>query len=126
MSRELKFEDRLISALPRFGTADQPLRDDPRALATGGGTQDAHDVVAEALHLEVEQHLTGERLECRLAAALGGENIPGFGCSDCDCASHLLFRCTNPIHEVEDAFRRTGLVPLTATIMSRQDSKGKL
>jgi len=29
--------------------------------------------------------MTEERLECRLAAALGGENIPGFGCSDCDC-----------------------------------------
>ncbi len=70
--------------------------------------------------------LTGERLECRLAAALGGENIPGFGCSDCDCTSHLLFRRTCPVDEVESAFRRIGLVPLTATILNRQDSKGKL
>ena len=68
--------------------------------------------------------LTVERLECRLAEALGGENIPGFGCSDCRCISHLFFRRTSPVHEVENAFRKCGLVPVTATIMNRQHRKG--
>ena len=43
--------------------------------------------------------VTGERLECRLAAALGGENIPAFGCSDCDCTSHLFYRRRNPVRK---------------------------
>jgi len=36
---------------------------------------------------------SGERLECRLAARLGGrlEAIPGFGSSDCRCPGHLFF-----------------------------------
>jgi Uri superfamily endonuclease len=70
--------------------------------------------------------LTMERLECRLAAALGGENVPGFGCSDCDCTSHLFFRRRSPVREVANAFRKTGLVPVTATILRGQDREGKL
>ena len=36
---------------------------------------------------------TEERLECILAQALSKEfpSIPGFGCSDCKCQSHLYF-----------------------------------
>ena len=36
---------------------------------------------------------TEKRLECLLSQALGGEltYIPGFGCSDCHCKSHLFF-----------------------------------
>ena len=39
-------------------------------------------------------------LECELAAALGGlggRGIPGFGCSDCRCESHLYFFKTSPL-----------------------------
>lgn len=36
---------------------------------------------------------TGEALECKAAQTLIGysELIPGFGCSDCPCKSHLFF-----------------------------------
>ena len=30
------------------------------------------------------------RAECGLAARLPGRPVPGFGCSDCDCSSHLF------------------------------------
>jgi Uri superfamily endonuclease len=63
--------------------------------------------------------VTGERLECRLARALGGENIPGFGCSDCDCTSHLFYRRRNPVRETEAAFRTLGLAACTKTLMNR-------
>lgn len=63
--------------------------------------------------------LTEERLECRLAAALGGEIIPKFGCSDCDCSSHLFYRHRNPVKEAEAAFRSRGLDPCTKTMMNR-------
>jgi len=29
--------------------------------------------------------------ECRVAAAVAGAPVPGFGCSDCDCESHLFY-----------------------------------
>jgi Uri superfamily endonuclease len=66
---------------------------------------------------------TTEPLECGLAQAIGGESVPGFGCSDCDCTSHLFFRRRDPVAGVEDAFRAIGLVPAT-TIMSREHRKG--
>jgi Uri superfamily endonuclease len=62
--------------------------------------------------------LTWERLECRLAVALGGKNIPRFGSGDCDCRSHLLYRPMDPAQEVQAAFRSLGLVPNTKTIMN--------
>ena len=63
--------------------------------------------------------LTEERLECRLAAAIGGEMVPGFGCSDCDCTSHLFYRCRNPLKEVETAIRSLGPDACTKTLMNR-------
>jgi Uri superfamily endonuclease len=63
--------------------------------------------------------LTEERLECRLAAALGGESIPRFGCSDCPCPSHLFYRPRNPVRETEAAFRSQGLSTCTKTLMTR-------
>jgi Uri superfamily endonuclease len=63
--------------------------------------------------------LTEERLECRLAEALGGESVPGFGCSDCTCASHLLYRSRNPVKETEAAFRSLGLATCTKTLMNK-------
>jgi Uri superfamily endonuclease len=61
---------------------------------------------------------TTERLECLLAAAIGGESVPGFGCSDCGCTSHLFYRRTNPVKEVQAAFRSLGLAPGTKTLMN--------
>jgi Uri superfamily endonuclease len=34
---------------------------------------------------------TSEALECTVAESLEFEGIPGFGCSDCTCRSHLFF-----------------------------------
>jgi Uri superfamily endonuclease len=63
--------------------------------------------------------MTEERLECRLAKALGGEDVPGFGSSDCNCLSHLFFRRRNPVRETEAALRSLGLAPCTKTLMNR-------
>lgn len=40
---------------------------------------------------------TDDKIECSVASALGGifEGIMGFGCSDCDCNSHLFFSETD-------------------------------
>jgi len=61
---------------------------------------------------------TAERLECRLVAALGNHGTTGFGCSDCTCTSHLLFRNTDPKEEILDAFRRLNLQPAIKTIIT--------
>ena len=71
-----------------------------------------------SLHATVHA-VTGEQLECRLAHAIRGENTPGFGCSDCDCVSHLLYRQRNPLKEVEAAFESLGLSACTKTLMNR-------
>jgi Uri superfamily endonuclease len=60
--------------------------------------------------------ITCNRFECRLADTLAGPGVPGFGCSDCTCPSHLFYRARNPVHEIENAFRSLGLAPVTATI----------
>jgi len=67
---------------------------------------------------------TDERLECPLARALGEPGVFSFGCSDCRCPSHLLYREQDPENEIAAAFRELGLVPVTATIMNREGSKG--
>jgi Uri superfamily endonuclease len=54
---------------------------------------------------------TEEDMESLIAAAIGGESVPGFGCTDCSCLSHLFFRTEEPFTEIEEAFRRAGLVP---------------
>ena len=70
--------------------------------------------------------VTGERLECRLAEAVGGPGVPSFGCSDCSCHSHLFYRAADPTDEICTAFRTLGLVPVTKTIMSLQRGKGNI
>ena len=70
--------------------------------------------------------VTAIPLECDLSAAIGGERIPAFGCSDCACGSHLFFRESNPRRELERAYRRIGLTPATTTLMMRERSKGYL
>ncbi|HJJ31147.1 MAG TPA: GIY-YIG nuclease family protein [Methanocorpusculum sp.] len=52
---------------------------------------------------------TEERLECVLSAAVGGDCVPRFGCSDCDCASHLYYRKENPEEEIRYAFEKLRL-----------------
>ena len=51
---------------------------------------------------------TEDRLECQLAAAVGGDCIPKFGCSDCDCISHLYYRPTSPEQDIRTAFEKLG------------------
>jgi Uri superfamily endonuclease len=65
---------------------------------------------------------TAERLECRFAGALGEPGVPGFGCSDCSCPSHLLYRRRNPKEEIVSAFTGLGLTPGIKTIIT---PKGK-
>jgi len=55
--------------------------------------------------------MTPERFECRLAAGIGGRAVPHFGCSDCTCGSHLLYRDHDPADEIMAAFARLGLAP---------------
>jgi Uri superfamily endonuclease len=60
--------------------------------------------------------ITSLRLECLLASALGGENVPGFGCSDCTCPSHLFYRKSDPAGEIREVFRCLKLRPVTKTL----------
>jgi len=69
---------------------------------------------------------TEERLECPLARALGEPGVPSFGCSDCRCPSHLLYREQDPRRGIAAAFRSLGLVPVTTTIMNQEGSKGNV
>ncbi|MGD0079253.1 MAG: GIY-YIG nuclease family protein [Methanoregula sp.] len=70
--------------------------------------------------------ITRKNLECPLARAVGDPGVPGFGCSDCHCLSHLFHRHTDPALEVLTAFQGLGLAPVTKTIMSLQCSKGNI
>ncbi len=47
---------------------------------------------------------TSDRLECELARRLGGDSVPGFGCTDCACKSHLFYRKENPLSEIKGVF----------------------
>ena len=60
---------------------------------------------------------TTQRLECRLASTLGGNGISGFGCSDCSCDSHLLYRSHDPIQEIIAAFEALDLIPDIKTLI---------
>ena len=62
---------------------------------------------------------TEERFECQLAAVLarGGTSVSGFGCSDCDCPSHLMYRSRDPQREIVAAFSGLGLSPGIKTII---------
>lgn len=62
---------------------------------------------------------TTERLECRLADALGGDGVRNFGCSDCSCTSHLLYRHHDPKEEIVAAFGMLGLLPTIKTMITQ-------
>jgi len=56
-------------------------------------TQHTRPVAALAVRVQVD-------LECALAqdfGALAQQTVPGFGCSDCACPSHLFFFSNNPL-----------------------------
>lgn len=48
--------------------------------------------------------VTSDGLECSLASRIGGDPVPGFGCTDCKCVSHLFYRKENPFQEITEAF----------------------
>ncbi|RXE56852.1 endonuclease III [Methanoculleus taiwanensis] len=52
---------------------------------------------------------TSRGVECDLARLISECPVPGFGCSDCRCRSHLFWRPENPTEEVTAAFRALGL-----------------
>lgn len=62
---------------------------------------------------------TGDDLECQIAQAvngIAGWNIPGFGCSDCSCESHLFGMKGDPLRSPEFSslllyFRMDRLIP---------------
>lgn len=50
-----------------------------------------HLLVREATMVDRAVTFEGQDIECRLARRIGGERVEGFGCSDCDCDSHLAY-----------------------------------
>jgi Uri superfamily endonuclease len=64
--------------------------------------------------------ISGDRYECLLSRELNGTRIPGFGCSDCSCTSHLFYRKDDPLDEILTAFRSLRLSPLIKTIINAQ------
>jgi len=52
---------------------------------------------------------TDRDCECDLARAIGGAYVPGFGCSDCTCPSHLFYRSGDPVPEILALFRSLDL-----------------
>jgi Uri superfamily endonuclease len=63
--------------------------------------------------------------ECDLARQIGGAAVPGFGCSDCTCSSHLFYRPKNPLREVVTAFEALKLDACIKTIKNER-SKDKV
>jgi Uri superfamily endonuclease len=61
---------------------------------------------------------TEDDCECCLADILGPPEVPGFGCSDCGCSSHLFYRMTDPRQEALRAFERLGISSVIKTIKS--------
>lgn len=64
--------------------------------------------------------VTTERLECPVANGLDGGGVPGFGCSDCRCHSHLVHRNGDPRGEITAVFRQLGLSPVIKRIMRNE------
>ena len=53
-------------------------------------------------------NISDKRIECDLAStiALNGEEVPKFGCSDCNCSSHLIYfkRKRDAMNSVKNAY----------------------
>jgi endonuclease-3 len=55
----------------------------------------------------------GADIECSTAQAIGGTAVPDFGCSDCDCKSHLYYapqraELLDTVRHAHDRFRADG------------------
>ncbi len=58
-------------------------------------------LTAEAAAVTAVPIVTGDNLECELAAAvqkIAAHPVKGFGSSDCKCTSHLYYFAENPLH----------------------------
>ena len=64
--------------------------------------------------------ISADRLECRIARELNGSSIPDFGCSDCSCTSHLLYREEDPVQELLATFHTFELDPVIKTMINEQ------
>ena len=61
--------------------------------------------------------VTAEReTECLIARHIGGVPVPGFGCSDCRCSSHLFHFSSNPEKAILSTFSSRGLSASIKTI----------
>jgi Uri superfamily endonuclease len=61
--------------------------------------------------------ITGNReSECIVARCLGGVPVPGFGCGDCRCSSHLFYFMSNPEKIVISTFSTLDLSASIKTI----------
>ena len=63
---------------------------------------------------------TTQPVECKLAKAIGGIPVMGFGCSDCHCGSHLFYFDKDPVNDIARAMISIGLDPVIATINTKQ------
>jgi Uri superfamily endonuclease len=63
-----------------------------------------HFELAGAVYVESE-----EKIECAVAGRLG-QGVPGFGCSDCSCSSHLFYREDWPEEEIRGIFGEMGFI----------------
>lgn len=59
---------------------------------------------------------TTGRAECRLASLLTGIPVPGFGCSDCRCVSHLYYYSSHPETDIGEASAELSLSAHSKTI----------
>ena len=59
---------------------------------------------------------TDRESECTIARLLDGVPVPGFGCSDCRCSSHLLYFTSNPERIVISTFSSLELSASIKTI----------
>ena len=60
--------------------------------------------------------ITREPMECRLAGGLPGEPVPGFGCCDCHCKSHLFYSPADPVPGILRHMRSLLPDPVITTI----------
>ena len=55
-------------------------------------------------------NISDKRIECDLAStiALNGEEVPKFGCSDCNCNSHLIYfkRKRDAMNSIKSAYEK--------------------
>jgi len=70
--------------------------------------------------IDVAVHETAARTECAIAGILDSsfESVPGFGCSDCRCRSHLFFNTDEKLLRwgIESAITAIPLNSLTGAV----------